>query len=369
MPQYTVQKGDTLSAIAKRFGVSVGALGYSGDPRKLGVGTVLNWGGSSPAPSGGAPAPAPSAPASPPDPLDQYLADARAQLDPGFKDVLTTTEEAGKIQSQNLLDLATRTLNREPLVRQTYANLAAELDQSKATETTQAQDIGEQNIGEAKASLASAGVENAQGSFRAPVTAQEKALQANIASIADKYNVKQETLTQQLNADVASLEDQAAQYQAQGNQAAADTLTKLAQLKADHDSQIQQLARQEFQAATQAQKEAFNEQLQMMKLDQANERLNIMEKHLAITAGNANKPTDAEVLSSAYAHWNSELSGVTGNDGYVSPTDFKKGLSAWQSQGFTTDDYLKQFYGYINPTHPQDYGLSASKYKSISTGK
>lgn len=296
MPQYTVQKGDTLSAIAKKYGVSVNALGYSGDPRKLAIGTVLNFGGSAPAQpsSSGGSAPAP---ASPPDPLDSYLADARAQLNPGFQDVLDTTKQAGEIKAQNFSDLATQTLNREPLVRQTYANLAAELDLSKATEEKTAQQIGEQNIGEAKAALAGAGVENAQGSFRAPVTAQENKLAGDISSIEANYGLKQGTLTQQLNADVSQIEDQAAQYKMQGNQALADTLTELAKLKSDHDSAIQQLARQEFQAATQAEKEAFNEQLQLMKMDQEAQRTNLMIARLGQTESNAQTRAEAAIVS------------------------------------------------------------------------
>lgn len=70
MAQYVVKKGDTLWAIAQRLlgnGARWKELGYGGDPNKMPVGTVLNYGGGEAAP---APTPAAAAPAA--DPLDAY---------------------------------------------------------------------------------------------------------------------------------------------------------------------------------------------------------------------------------------------------------------------------------------------------------
>jgi hypothetical protein len=67
MPEYTVQRGDTLSGIAQKSGLGTNwqALGYTGDPRKLAVGTKLSW--------GGAPAAAPAAGSPSPQNVTQYL--------------------------------------------------------------------------------------------------------------------------------------------------------------------------------------------------------------------------------------------------------------------------------------------------------
>lgn len=93
MPSYTVRAGDTLSGIAQANGLggNYGALGYTGDPHSLQVGTVLNWGGT---PSNNS-TPSNSAPASggiaPPDVNAAYA---------GQNDLVTQTNQ----QRQALLD-------------------------------------------------------------------------------------------------------------------------------------------------------------------------------------------------------------------------------------------------------------------------
>lgn len=51
----------------------------------------------------------------------------------------------------------------------------------------------------------------------------------------------------------------------------------------------------------------------------------------------------------------SDLSTVAGQDGYVAPADYRKYRSQWVALGLDGSDFDKQFKGFINPTHPQDY--------------
>jgi len=69
MAQYVVKKGDTLWAIAQRLlgnGARWKELGYGGNPNTLQVGTVLNYGSSTPAPAAPAAAPVQA------DPMEAY---------------------------------------------------------------------------------------------------------------------------------------------------------------------------------------------------------------------------------------------------------------------------------------------------------
>lgn len=249
MPQYKVAAGETLSGIAKKLGLSdYNQLGYKGDPTKLQVGTVLNYGDNS--------QPAPAAqPAQPAQPaaadttgdtsMDTYLAAAHAEIDPGFQEMIDSMTQSATDINKSYQSMASGVLNREPLIRQTYANIAKDLEESKKTETTTAQQIGEQNIGGARAGMAAAGIEGGStGSFATPVTAEQEKLQGNIASIADKYNVKEETLNSQMTQDVSSLQDQANTYLIQGNTQMASAMKEIAQLKYDQQKEVRQTAAQ-----------------------------------------------------------------------------------------------------------------------------
>ncbi len=52
------------------------------------------------------------------------------------------------------------------------------------------------------------------------------------------------------------------------------------------------------------------------------------------------------------------FSQLKGNDQYVSPSDYKKGLEKWTSAGYSAADFNKQFMNYLNPADVADYGVT-----------
>jgi len=298
-----IEKGDTLYGI---YGSNWRELsGYTGDPRKLAVGTVL------PAPGGSQPAPAPqpeqqSVPASAPTPqpqqandgqmsiiqpvsneiapaqpdnlMQQYQEAASKQLDPAFKEVLDLYKKSVADTNTLYQDLATRTEAREPIVRQIYANLAKELELNQQLEVKQAQQIGEQRIGGAKAAQAAAGIESAQGSFRAPVTAEEDRLQNSITDIAGRYNVKQEDVAVRLKGDIAELYDQAAAYRAQGKEKEVQASLEMVKLVQNHQNEVNDLAAKMYNAKTEAEATEYKRLLDELKYTQEQQRIDLAER-------------------------------------------------------------------------------------------
>jgi len=191
------------------------------------------------------PAPAPVAP----EPMASP--DVSASPDSNSNDFTKIYSNIGASTEKMYQNMASQTLAREPLVRQLYSNLSAELDVAKSNEDLQANQTGQQRIGEARASVAGAGLENAQGSFRAPITAQENLRDQTLTQISDKYNVQKETLATQMESDIGSLYDTANKYLIAGNTAMADATkdilsykideakTQLAQLNSDRDYNLQ----------------------------------------------------------------------------------------------------------------------------------
>jgi hypothetical protein len=227
--------------------------------------------------------------------FESYLSDAQKQLDPGFQDVLNAVQQQGANTQSMYQDLSKSTLAREPVVRQQYANLAKELEQSQTTETAQAKQVGEQSVGSAEASMAAAGVEgSAQGAFRAPLTAAQNQQTNAIQSVADKYGVKFETLNDTLNADINTLYDTANKYLIQGNQEASAAVTQLAQLKYQHNTELMQLAKSEQAADTAAQKEAWKEYIDQRRADQTDERIAQSASTFAAALGKSTAAQDRQ---------------------------------------------------------------------------
>ncbi len=67
--------------------------------------------------------------------------------------------------------------------------------------------------------------------------------------------------------------------------------------------------------------------------------------------------TEAEQLKIAKADMKTQIMSIRGTDGYISPNDYKKAKEAWHQQGLSRRKFDEYFEMFVNPTHPQDYGL------------
>lgn len=242
-------------------------------------------------------------------PYQNYVNQASADLNTGFSNVLTATQNAANAANTSDVNMANNLLNKQlPLVQQSYANLQQELSQEQKNETSATQEAsnyaaqqGTYNIQSAQAALAQSGAENAQGRFSSSVSQAQSAAQntndqyaLKLQNIADTYGVKQQDIVNQMNQSVEALTEQAAQYQAQGQQALAQSSLQIAQLNYNQNQQIQNLAMQMNTVATQQAQAAYTDYINSVKLDQANQRLTIMDNHYKAMENAANTRNQIE---------------------------------------------------------------------------
>lgn len=147
--------------------------------------------------------------------------------------------------------------------------------------------------------------------------------------------------------------------------------------KVEYDKQQkEQKAKEEKEVAELAYKQAQTAKLEYdtahpkidTELDDRTGRLLLINKDTGATIKDLGavikKPTETEKLKEARITMNQAFNqlGIKGNDGYTSPETWKKFKQAWISEGLNSEDFIKQFYIYINPTHPQDYGQREANY-------
>ncbi len=336
--------------------------------------------------------------------LAPYLTAAGNQLNPDYVATLKAYQDAQAVQQQGFANDAAAAQAREPIVRQTYANLAAELTQSQNTETAVASQQGEQNIGSARAQNAAAGISaNASGSFAAPVTNQQNILKNAITDISTRYGLKQQDVATQLSGSLLDLTDTINKAHDAGNAALADSTLKMVQLTADHNQAVSALASQMFKADTDQQRLDIQAKVDDLRIQQTQERIDLATKQADIAQQRANiaeqnaqtaesrasvsaatasatlqKAEQANALPTAIGQVSDAFTknpvvdlggGNKGNliesDGYANPQAFKSLLQTFQSQGLTATDFYKNFAQYINPRYADQYGLSAAQLKKL----
>lgn len=77
--------------------------------------------------------------------------------------------------------------------------------------------------------------------------------------------------------------------------------------------------------------------------------------------GSGTKPTEAETVRANATKVATQLKGVAGGDGYVSPENYKKARSAWVTAGYTAKDFDERFATtFVNPDSYDLAGVSSS---------
>ncbi len=216
------------------------------------------------------------------DNFNSILSASESQVGAAYGDYTDAYKTLETSTSKTYTDAADAVMAQEPAIRQSYADLSKELDISETADKTQAQQTGEQNVGNARASLAAAGVQNAQGAFRAPVTAAEETRDQQFTQISDKYNVSKDELTQQMNSDINGLITKANDYAIAGNQQMVGLTTDMIKLKAQQQTEALSMAQSYLSAETQSEKDDLenkkldmqmqhNDQMMQLAVDKLNQ--------------------------------------------------------------------------------------------------
>jgi len=81
--------------------------------------------------------------------------------------------------------------------------------------------------------------------------------------------------------------------------------------------------------------------------------------------GTGNQTKD-EILRDARQIVAPQLSSVAGDDGYISPEDYKIAKRSWiENAGLLGQDFDSAFVSYINPAHTPDYGFDKATFDSL----
>ena len=83
----------------------------------------------------------------------------------------------------------------------------------------------------------------------------------------------------------------------------------------------------------------------------------VMEGREKVAGSGGTKPTEKELAQHAQATVASQLNERKGEDGYISPNDYRTAQSAWITAGYSGKDFNDSFQYYANPAHLSEYGI------------
>ena len=249
MATYTVKPGDTLSKIAKQFGVDWRKItGYrSGNPNLIYPGEVLTI------PTGGTTTQTTATTTQSTQPIGfptiqqtasdwQIALQKASEMKPDFSDVYKTYADlSAKLKTMGE-EAARRKEEQIPIVTNIYSKLAESLSQQEAEEKETKQKEKTIDIGTQAARAAAAGFSTIEG-FKADELRNLAAdYDRQVAKIADKYRINREVLAAQEVKDIKDLQAEAEQLRASGLTGAAALTDKIANLKLQEQDLISRAA-------------------------------------------------------------------------------------------------------------------------------
>jgi len=247
MATYTVKSGDTLSKIAKQFGIDWRKItGYrSGNPNLIYPGEVLtiptdttqqNTQSTQTNQTTGTPT------------IQQTASDWQTALQkanemkPDFSDIYKTYADLSARLKTIGEEAARRKEEQIPMVTNIYSKLAESLSQQETEEKETKQKEKTMDIGTRAARAAAAGFSTVEG-FKADELRNLAAdYDKQVAKIADKYKLDRETLAAQEEKDIKDLQSEAEQLRANGLTGAATLTEKIANLKLQEQDLVSRAA-------------------------------------------------------------------------------------------------------------------------------
>lgn len=276
MAQYKVRSGDTLWAIAQKYlgnGARWGELGYSGDPRKLQVGTVLNIpDGSTQQQTTQQATPTTQSTSTPQTSTKDYSSivnSLKGNIGSTFSDSYKALESTASSIEKQAAATAEAKRATIPVVQNIYSQLAETMQKMSQQEQAITEKEKTKTLGTQAAAAAAGGFETTSGFEAAQARSVSENYNTKIGQIADKWGLQLKTLASEEQKSIMDIEAEAEAAVTQGLESKASILMSIASLKKDEQTLLQSAAeaimKADSEAEARAQEKSYNDQLLKLK--------------------------------------------------------------------------------------------------------